>query len=271
MVHRQILFEGKKINYQDEGAKESIATVVFLHGFMNDLDIWHYYVRDYMKLARVIAIDLLGHGESEIVSDVHTMELQAEMVKAVLDQAEVSNCMFIGHSMGGYIALAFAQMFPDYVKGICLLHSHSLPDREDQKQERYRVNDVVRNNASSFIVNFIPNLFAKSNAERLHTEIENIKDSALKIKGEAIIAAEKGMALRTSKISVLSQANFPVLFILGKQDTRIPVELAFAQAMLPAQSEVLLLENVGHMAHIEEREIIKRRLWSFIVMCYHHE
>jgi pimeloyl-ACP methyl ester carboxylesterase len=271
MIHKQLLFNGKKINYLDEGIKQSLATFVFLHGFMNDLDIWHYYVVDYIRRARVIAIDLPGHGESEVIADVHTMELQADVVKTVLDEAGIKNCVIIGHSMGGYIALAFAQKYPQYLKGLCLLHSHALPDREDQKEERFRVMDVVRNRRSSFIVSFIPNLFAKSNMERLHGEIENIKDSALKTQNETIIATEKGMVVRPLMTHILASCEYPVLFILGKQDERIPIELAFAQAMLPSQSEVLLLDNVAHMAHIEAREIIKRRLWSFLVMCYSAE
>ncbi|MDR1848277.1 MAG: alpha/beta fold hydrolase [Bacteroidales bacterium] len=268
MLHNQVIFKNKLINYQDEGDKDCGFTIVLLHGFMNDLDIWHYYVVDYMRKIRVITIDLLGHGESNCVAEEHSMELQADMVKTVLDNAGVKNCVIVGHSMGGYIALAFAQKYPEYMKGLCLLHSHSLPDREDEKQNRYRVNEAIRNNKASFVVSFIPNLFSEYNKKAMHADIEILKEAALKTSPESIIAAELGMAHRTSKINVLSESTYPVLFILGKQDTRIPVELAFAQAMLPAHSEVLLLHDVGHMAHVELREVVRKRLWSFVIMCY---
>lgn len=263
-----MLFRDVKINYQDEGVAQSKATIVFLHGFMNDLDIWHYYLVDYMQKVRVITIDLLGHGASENLSDVHSMELQADMVKAVLDNVEVKNCVIVGHSMGGYVGLAFAQKYPQYVKGLCLLHSHALSDREDEKQARNRICETLKHNKPNFILDFIPNLFAESNRERLHKDIEDMKASALQMKAESIIAAEQGMAARPSTLNILSSSNYPILFILGKKDTRIPVELALSQAMLPSHSELLLLDNVGHMSHVEKKEIVKRRLYSFLLMCY---
>ncbi|MDR0790891.1 MAG: alpha/beta hydrolase [Bacteroidales bacterium] len=271
MIHSQVIFNRKVVNYQDAGPKEGTATIVFLHGFMNDLDIWHYYVVEYMKKCRIIAIDLLGHGESSVVSEEHTMDMQAAMVKTVLDAANVKNCVIVGHSMGGYVALAFAQMYPQYMQGLCLLHSHSLPDREDEKQSRYEVCESVDNNRTGFILSFVPNLFAECNREELHQAIGSITDSALKTSAEGIIAAEMGMVKRTSKIGVLTDSTYPILFIFGKQDKRIPIELGLVQAMLPAHSEVLILDNVGHMAHVEAREVIRKRLWSFLVMCYSQE
>ncbi|MDD4829194.1 MAG: alpha/beta fold hydrolase, partial [Bacteroidales bacterium] len=132
MKHKSVLYKDKVIiNYQDEGqAKE---TLVLLHGFMNNLDVWASYVFKYMKEIRVISIDLLGHGETSDLSESHTMEMQAEMVKAVLDYVGVHDCVIAGHSMGGYVALAFAELYPQTVKGLILLNSHALSDTDKGK------------------------------------------------------------------------------------------------------------------------------------------
>lgn len=267
MKHKSVLYNDTAIiNYQDEGQGEK--TIVLLHGFMNSLEVWATYVFKYMKEIRVITVDLLGHGESGDNSEVHTMEMQAEMVKTVLDHVGVKNCVIVGHSMGGYVALAFADLFPEYVKGLCLLNSHALEDSEEGKENRLRMCEVIKNNRASFIVSFIPDLFDCGNRERLYPEIKDLQDSAMNMKAESIVAAQKGMIERTTRLGVLIDGKFPVLFVVGKKDPRIMIENIFAQAMLPAHSEIMMLDNVGHMAHIEAKELVRARLLSFAQMCY---
>lgn len=267
MKHKSVLYKDKVIiNYQDEGqAKE---TLVLLHGFMNNLDVWASYVFKYMKEIRVISIDLLGHGETSDLSESHTMEMQAEMVKAVLDYVGVHDCVIAGHSMGGYVALAFAELYPQTVKGLILLNSHALSDTDKGKEDRLKTCEIVKNNRACFIVSFIPELFDISNRERLYPEIKDLQDMAMGMKAESIVAAQKGMMERSSRLDVLVEAKFPVLFIAGKKDPRIVMENIFAQAMMPAHSEVMMLDDVAHMVHIEAKELVKSRLISFTKMCY---
>ncbi|MBP1629276.1 MAG: catD 1 [Bacteroidetes bacterium] len=266
MRHKSFLFNNAIINYQDEGQGDK--TIVLLHGFMNTLDVWATYAFKYMKSMRVVAVDLLGHGESGSIADCHTMEMQAEMVKALLDHLKVENCVIIGHSMGGYVALCFADEYPDFVKGMGLVNSHALEDGKDAKENRLRVCDVVRANRASFIINFIPDLFAKENLEALSFEIKDIQDRAICMSVESIVAAQKGMLARPTRLKVLIDSKFPILFIAGKKDSRIVIESLCAQAMLPHHSEIMILDNVGHMAHIEADMLVKDRLSSFCQMCY---
>lgn len=267
MKHKSVLYNDTAIiNYQDEGQGE--VTLVLLHGFMNTLDVWATYVFKYMKEIRVITIDLLGHGESGDTSEVHTMEMQAEMVKTVLDHIGVKNCVIGGHSMGGYVALAFADLYPEYVKGLCLINSHAIEDSEESKQNRLKVCEIVKGNRASFVVSFIPELFDCDNRGRLYPEIKDLQESAMGMKAESIIASQLGMIEKPARLNVLIEGKFPILFIAGKKDPRIEIENLFAQAMLPAHSELMMLDNVGHMAHIEAKDFVRARLLSFTQMCY---
>ncbi|MDD4001615.1 MAG: alpha/beta hydrolase, partial [Bacteroidales bacterium] len=136
------------------------------------------------------------------------------------------------------------------------------------KEDRLKTCEIVKNNRACFIVSFIPELFDISNRERLYPEIKDLQDMAMGMKAESIVAAQKGMMERSSRLDVLVEAKFPVLFIAGKKDPRIVMENIFAQAMMPAHSEVMMLDDVAHMIHIEAKELVKSRLISFTKMCY---
>lgn len=267
MKHKSLLYKERIIvNYQDEG--EGQETLVLLHGLMNSLDVWASYVFKFMKEIRVVAIDLLGHGETGDSSEIHTMEHQADMVKTVLDHIGVSNCVIVGHSMGGYVSLAFAELYPNYVKGLCLLNSHALMDTDTAKENRRKTCEFIANNRAGFIVSFIPELFYVENRERLYPEIKDLQDTAMQMKAESIISAQRGMMERPSRLDVLANSKFPILFIAGKKDPRIVMESIFAQAMMPFHAEIMMLDNVAHMAHIEAPKKVQHRLLSFTHSCY---
>lgn len=266
MIHNILYYNGSKINYQCEGKGET--TLVLLHGFMHDLRIWAPFVYSYMREIRVVTIDLPGHGESECCDEVHTMELQADVVKAVLDELGIKKCVMAGHSMGGYVALAFAARYSDYLRGLCLVNSHALADGVQKAEDRRRMCRIVKENRAGFIINFIPQLFAECNRDSLDEEIKDLQDYALNTGTEGIIAAQEGMITRKSHVDVLQNSNFPILFIAGREDKRISVDLVIAQASLAPHCEIMLLPNVAHMSHVEAKNIVKQRLLSFARMCF---
>ncbi len=267
MIHHTIDFKGVNVHYQAEGNGDIV--LVLIHGFMTDLRVWSSYVFSYMRDIKIVSIDLLGHGHSGWFEDTpSTMELQAEAVKAVLDHLNIKECVMVGHSMGGYVSLAFAQAYPQYLKGLCLLHSHALADGNEIKAKREQTCNIINKNRASFIIEFIPNLFAPTSRNKFYYEIKDLQDSALDSKAEGLVLAQKGMITRSSKVDLLKTAEFPIMFIIGKQDPRISLDMSLAQSSLPKHSEVLILENVGHMGHIEARDIIKQRLLSFTYSCF---
>ncbi len=262
------MVDGHTVHYRDEG-RNNKKTVVLLHGFLQNLDVWSSYVLSYMHHLRVITIDLPGHGQTETFSETHSMDFMARMVKTVLDEAGVDQCVMIGHSMGGYVALAFAEKHPYLLRGLGLINSHALPDSEEHRHWRQAICEQVKENRASYIVNFVPTLFDDHNRAGLSQDIKDLQDQCLETRSESIIAAQNGMMNRPSRIDVLRQLEVPILFIYGKNDNRIPLELAISQAMIPHHAEILILDNVGHMAFIEEREYVKPRIKNFVDTCYY--
>ncbi len=265
--HRTIVFEEHTLHYRDEG-RGNQQTLVLLHGYLQNLDIWSSYVLSYMRTMRVITIDLPGHGYSECFGEVHTMGLMARAVKAVLDDAGVDQCVLLGHSMGGYVALEFAHRYPHLLRGLCLLHSHALADSNEIKERRIITCDMVAQNRASYIVNFVPSLFDKSKLEPMNQEIKDLQDQCLETKIESIVAAQRGMCEREERIDVLRDLEVPILFIYGKNDNRIPVELGLAQAMEARHAEIMILDNVAHMSHLEDRDYVRPRILNFVRTCY---
>lgn len=265
--HKTIVFEGHTLHYRDEG-KGHEQTLVLLHGYLQNLDIWSSYVLAYLRTMRVITIDLPGHGYSESFGEVHSMDLMAQAVQAVLNDAHVEQCVLVGHSMGGYVALAYAAQFPHRLRGLGLLHSHALADDQSTVERRIATCEQVMQNRASYVVNFVPTLFDASKRQQMNQEIKDLSEQCLETKTESIIAAQRGMADRPSRIEVLRQLEVPTLFVYGKNDPRIPIELALAQSMEARHGEILMLGDVAHMAHLEERDYIRPRILNFVNTCY---
>ena len=265
--HRTLTVDGRTVHYRDEG-RNNTPTLVLLHGFLQNLDVWTSYVLSYMQQLRVITIDLPGHGLTDSFCDVHTTDFMADIVKEVLNAAGVDQCVVVGHSMGGYVALAFAERYPYSVRGLGLVNSHAMADTAAQREQREQVCQQAQENVASYIVNFVPSLFDESRRPILSHEINDLQAQCLHTSAASVIAAQRGMARRPSRIGMLQQLDVPVYFVYGKNDSRIPIELAVTQTLLPRRAEALLLENVAHMSFIEEREYVKPRLLNFVLGCY---
>jgi pimeloyl-ACP methyl ester carboxylesterase len=256
-----IIYKGKKIFYRDKGEGN---TIVLLHGFLESMSMWDYFVKKLSLEYRVITVDLPGFGKSESFGRVHLMEQMAICVNRVLKECGVSKCVMLGHSMGGYVTLAFAGKYPGKLKGFGLMHSHAMEDTPEAKVNRNRAIEVVNSDRGTFIFNFFPELFAPDNVAKHQKEIRKLHEDALETSPKAMVASLEGMKYRTDKLDVLVKSKVPVLFILGKQDSRVPFEKTLAQAALPATAEILVLDKVGHMGHIEARKKTLKAIEGFV-------
>lgn len=253
-----------RIGYTDEGQGNAL---VLLHGFTESRAIWDDFVAGLKNSFRVIAVDLPGHGESDSLGDTHTMEEMAAVLKAVLDHLSVGRCVVIGHSMGGYTALAFANAWPEMVAGLGLFHSTAAADSEEARLARDKAIAVIRQDRKGFLFQFIPSLFAPDNRERLKPLIDNMVGAASGMTAQSIIAAQEGMKLRRDGRQVIGEAGFPVLFIAGKQDVRIPIDSILPQVALPRRSYSLILDDVGHMGWAEAPEATLAMVRMFVQAC----
>ncbi len=254
LKHKEI-----KINYEIEGNGD---VIVFLHGFLENLTMWNTIMPSFFKKYKCIAVDLLGHGETECLGYVHTMEDMAKVVKAVLDYNKIKKATLIGHSMGGYVTMAFLELFPEYVSSLILLNSTSYPDDDERKLNRSRAIDIVKKNPKAYTSMAIANLFAEENRKKFASEINHIKNQASKTSLQGIISALEGMKIRKDRRNILLKFNGKKNIFIGEND---PV-LNYKQAVY--ESEICKTKLVrfdgGHMTYIENKDVFLEKLMGFL-------
>ena len=256
---KQTQFKNTQISYSDTGKGNAI---VLLHGFLENKGMWSFYIPEFAKKNRVIAIDLLGHGESECLGYVHTMEDHADAVHAVLSELRIRKAIFVGHSMGGYVSLAFAELYPENIKGLVLLNSTASADSKERKINRDRAVKAVKQSFTNFISLSIGNLFSENNRDRLSVEIENVKKEALKTPLQGIVASLEGMKIRNDREVILHFATYPIQLVLGKKDSVLIYEDNLDQ--IEGTNVQLTTFESGHMSHIENETELMEVLKQFL-------
>ncbi|MDF2455828.1 MAG: alpha/beta hydrolase [Cytophagaceae bacterium] len=245
--------------------------VLLVHGFCEDQSIWSDYAQQLSASYHVIVTDLPGFGKSSPeFGEAVNMEYYARRLHEVLELVLKTDerVTFIGHSLGGYVALAFAELYPERLNGFSLFHSTAFPDNEEKKQSRDKVAQYIQDKGvPAFTDNFVEPLFYEGNRERLKTEIEKVKQQAALTTKEGAVSATLAMKARPDRTNVLKEAKVPVLFIVGKKDTAIPLETSKEQFYLPTKSLVYVLDNVGHMGMLEEKEECLLIIKSFVELC----
>ena len=256
---KTIQYKNIKISYTDQGKG---TAVVLLHGFLENKTMWDKYVSALSKNHRIITIDLLGHGETECLGYVHSMEDQADMIFAVLISLRIRKIVLVGHSMGGYVALAFAELYPDNVKGLFLLNSTSRADSDERKINRDRAIKAVKQNHTNFVRISISNLFSENNREVLTKEIEKVKLQALKTPLQGIVASLEGMKIRKDREVLLHFAPYPIQVVLGEKDGVLIYDDTIDQ--IEGTKVELTTFPDGHMSHIENEKELKIVLLEFL-------
>lgn len=224
--------------------------------------MWDYFVSEFSKKNRVVTIDLLGHGASDCLGYVHSMEDQAQVVAEVLNHLKIKKAVLMGHSMGGYVALAFAELYSDNVKGLVLINSTSRADSDEKKHNRDRAVKAVKQNYINFVKLSITNLFSEEKRVFLIDEIEKVKNEALKTPLQGIIAAQEGMKIRKDREVLLHFVYYPKMLILGKKDTVLNFEESIEQ--IQNTNVQLIAFPDGHMSHIENKAELLNVLLAFL-------
>ena len=250
--------KGVPIFYTDQG-KGSV--IVLLHGFLENSSMWKDVIPELSKTHRVISIDLLGHGQTGCLGYIHTMDQMAEGVHAVVKSLRLRKVLLIGHSMGGYVSLAFAEKYSDMVKGICLMNSTAQADSDERKQLRVRANKMAQTNYENLVRMSIGNLFKPESLEGLKDQVKWARTEALKTPLQGYLAASEGMRLRPNRISTLHNVD-KVFYVIGKYDPVLNADSIIKEAQnLGAQYAVL---DGGHMSHLENRKELIRGLVEFL-------
>lgn len=261
----KVNFRNSTIRYKDEG---SGSVVVLLHGYLESLNIWDKFSDELSKKFRVICIDLPGHGQSGIVADAHTMEIMAEGVDTVLNKLHIDKCVLIGHSMGGYVTMAYADLYSNRLHGYSLFHSTPFADTGEKKQNRDREIEMVIQGKKELISKTnIPKAFANDNLDRLKGNVELAIKIANETPDEGIKAVLEGIKQRYDKYEILKNSPIPVLLIFGRKDNYISFKDISGKIILNKKGELLILEKSGHMGFIEEMEESLTGVSLFIEKC----
>ncbi len=261
-------YKGKQIQLSDRG--EGI-TLLLVHGYIEDLTIWNGFADTLAEQFRVVAVDLPGHGKTDNFNAVHSMELMADVLHAVLQNLKIEKCIAVGHSMGGYAVMAFVEKYPELLQGFSLFHSAPYSDNDEKKENRNRQIGLIRAGKKQQVYTaHIPNIFAPQNIERFTHAIEKAKKAAAAMFDDSIIAAIQGMKQREDRASVLKNSNLPFLYVIGKHDRFIPMDI-LDKLEMPKNSTTLVLENSGHAGFIEEQEKAIEAFRNFANQCASNE
>ena len=251
--------KGINIFYTDEGKGN---TIVLLHGFLENALMWEPFISTLSKKNRVICIDLLGHGKTGCLGYVHSMELMAEAVEAILKHLKIKRSIFIGHSMGGYVSLAFAEKNPDAIEGLCLMNSTANVDSPEKKKNRDRAILAVKQNHKTFIRMAIANLFNPKNRANFSEKIKVITEDAQQTPLQGIIAALEGMKVRENREALLHSTPYKKMLILGKKDPILDYQSLISQ-IKNTKVELVGFPD-GHMSHIENKDEFLCKIVYFI-------
>jgi pimeloyl-ACP methyl ester carboxylesterase len=261
MEFKTFTYQSSQLFYRSIGSGKP---VMLLHGFAEDGDVWKNQIEFLKDHFYLIIPDLPGSGRSEMINDM-SIEGLADSIKAILAQEDIKECTMAGHSMGGYISLAFAEKYPDRISSLALVHSSAFADSGEKKANRLKsIEFVKKNGAYEFLKAVIFDLFSETwaakNPEAVEKQIEKSKSFA----DEAVIAYYQAMINRPDRTHVLKNFSKPVLFIIGEHDKAVPFEQSMQQCYLPDISHIHILRNSAHMGMLEEADNVNQALLQFI-------
>ena len=248
--------------------------VVLLHGFGEDSTIWKHQV-EVLKDFCLLIPDIPGSGHSEVIDDM-SMESLADalfhIVGQELDSSRSLSSLFtlIGHSMGGYISLAFLDKYSDRLNGLGLFHSTAYADSEEKISTRRKGIEFINNHGPyEFLKTAIPNLYSASTRDKDPSLIREHLDSVHNFSKAALVMYYESMIKRPNRVNLLKNSEIPILFILGRHDTAVPLKDGLEQCYLPSLSYIHVLDESAHMGMIEEKEKTNGILLNYLLSIDH--
>jgi len=249
MEQKHITHDEKAVYYNVYGEG---YPVMLVHGFGEAGNVWKEQIPFLQNDYQLIVPDLPGSGRSPLTSDM-SMEGLADVLKTIVE-AEAGALTMIGHSMGGYITLAFAEKYPELLTGFGLFHSSGFADNEEKKATRKKgIEFIQQHGAAAFLKNTTPNLFSPVTKEQNPGLIDDFIDELDNFSPEALVSYYEAMMQRPDRTAVLKESKVPVLFILGQHDVAVPFEDGLKQVNLPEKSYIHVLRQSAHMGMLEEK------------------
>lgn len=239
--------------------------VVLLHGFPFNRSLWKPQIEALKSGYRVIAPDLRGHGESDVTNGTVTMEMMAQDVASLMDTFEIKSAALGGLSMGGYVALAFARLFPNRVRGLVLADTRAEADSEEAKQKRKVLADqVLAEGMKPIVDSMLPKLVTPQTLSNRPEVVAHVQEMMMNTPAEGAAAALLGMGARQDQREFISKIEVPTLILVGRDDPITP--LADSELMnekIPG-SRLVVVDNAAHVSNLEQAEAFNSALISFL-------
>ncbi|WP_421829517.1 alpha/beta fold hydrolase [Larkinella sp.] len=233
--------------------------IVLIHGHGVDAAIWNAVYDGLNTHYRIIKPDFSEQTRHE------SMAAYAEDLFSLLQSSEIESCVLVGHSMGGYIALAFAEQHPGLVSGLVLLNSTAFADDEAKKEARQKAVETMQANGSApFIAQTVPKMFGET-FRKNHTDVvqQSVQQYSV-LPADALIAGVRAMASRPDRTAVLKAAAFPVLIMAGQQDQIVPIEKSRELFTAIPNAKTVVLENAGHLGMVESPDDVIAAIRDFM-------
>lgn len=235
-------------------------TILLIHGFPFNQQVWKDFGEKLAESVRVVTVDLPGFGKSPLLPEGFALSDVATTLLSWMQQRNYDRPFVVGHSLGGYIALAMAEQDPTAMAGLCLFHSTAIADNEEKKASRDKVLDfVARQGVRAFTSNFVSDLYA----DPRHHSITRVKNIAVQASTDAVIGYTRAMRDRPDRRPVLQSFPGRVLLLAGEKDKGIPAESVVEQGKLHTGSRTVILPDVAHMGMFESENACAKELTRF--------
>lgn len=262
-VQKQLIYGGTALTYSISGQGRPVMLV---HGFGEDGRIWKHQVAALQNQFQIIVPDLPGSGQSPVNEPVMTMDGMARVLLELMDHEGLNRVTMLGHSMGGYVTLAFARLFPERLNGFGLIHSTAFADTPEKVEARLKSITLIEEyGPRAFLKQAIPNLFSPAFVEKHREDVDELIAAGSVFEAAALIQYYRAMINRPDSTEVLKNNLLPVLFVIGEQDRAVPPADSLKQCHLPALSYIYKLKNSAHMGMWEEAERVSGVIWDYLV------
>lgn len=250
METKNFFYRSQIIHYTITGKGPSL---ILLHGYLADSRIWKNMIPLLENNFQLIIPDLPGHGKSDCIQSVNSMEFLAESIYRLCLSRGIYTLYLGGHSMGGYAALAFASKYPEMMEGLFLINSHPFADSMTRILARNREAELIQQEKKHLLlISFAERNFFKSNIDKFQKEIQLLTQIALDQPKAGILADLAGMMAREDKNYVVEKTRYPVEIIVGTEDEKISHHLL--DRIKGENVRIHFVAQCGHISIIEQSE-----------------
>lgn len=255
-----------QLSYFDVGT--SNKTILLLHGFGEDHCIWKNQIEFLAPHYRIIAPNLPGVHCKPLAlhhSQAPSISMYVEVLHELMHHLGIEQYYIVGHSMGGYIGLSFADYYVNHVQGLLLLHSTAYEDNDAKKASRMKVAEFIEEwGVSKYLETATPNLFGNAFKKTNSATIQQLIESGSDISKETMIQFVFAMRNRKAYTHLLQQTHIPVWMIAGEADLAVPIQDSMEQIKLLPSTNSLVLKEVGHMGMLEATDLVNQFIQQFI-------